>query len=221
MFLTLLWIALIIALLDWIAVARQVKTLEYFAKPAVMLALLAWMAVNGALSGHLVWFALGLLFSMGGDIALMLPKEQFILGLISFLIAHLAYLVGFNQTLPALSLPTLIMAVLVGVTAARLYRAIAAGLAASGRNALRTPVLAYSSVISLMLLSALLTLVRPEWEAVASLFAGGGAILFFLSDSILALNKFVRPIQNGRLIVIITYHLGQALIIYGAMSQFL
>lgn len=215
------WAALVIALLDWVAVARQWKILEYFAKPGVMVALLLWLWSVGGFSGLLLWFALGLFFSMWGDIFLMLPREQFIAGLVSFLLGHLAYLVGFNQPLPPLNLPGLFMAIMVGLTASRLVRAIVGGLQRSGNASLRLPVLAYSAVISLMLLSALLTLVRPDWDSGDALLASAGAMLFFISDSILAWNKFVTPLPNGRLVVIITYHLGQALIALGAARHFL
>lgn len=213
---TFIWVALIIAAIDWIAVAKSWKPLEYIAKPGVMVALLVWVwAINGY-SGPMLWFALGLVFSLFGDIFLMLPREQFIAGLISFLLAHIAYLVGFFQTTPPLNIVSLILAVLVGITAFRIYRSIAAGLATSGNQALRPPVLIYTIVISLMLWSALLTLVGKEWLPVQALLAAGGALLFFLSDTFLAWNKFVSPIRHGKLLVIITYHLGQIMIILGA-----
>lgn len=216
----LLWIALLVALLDWIAVALRWKTLEYFAKPGVMLALLAWMWQSGAMNGHATWFAVGLAFSMAGDIFLMLPDEKFMAGLVAFLLAHLAYLVGFNSTLPPLNLASLIPAVLVGAVAGQIYRGIAAGLATSGNDKLRIPVQVYSGVISLMLLSALLTLVRDEWNAGPAILVSSGALLFFLSDTFLAWNKFVAPLSYGKLRVIVTYHLGQALIVAGAVIHF-
>ena len=215
-----LWIALLISLLDWIAVAMKWKKLEYFAKPGVMLALLAWMWQAGAISGQATWFAVGLFFSLAGDIFLMLPVEQFIAGLVAFLLAHLAYLVGFNPTAPPFNLASLSPAVLLGLVAGQIYRAIAAGLAASNHIQLRLPVLIYSGAISLMLLSALLTLVRDEWNAGPALLVSAGALLFFLSDTFLAWNKFVAPLAYGKLRVIITYHLGQILIVIGAMIHF-
>jgi hypothetical protein len=47
-----------------------------------------------------------------------------------------------------------------------------------------------------------------------------GAFLFYLSDVILAWNKFVSPIKNGRIINIGLYHLGQIGLIAGVISQF-
>ena len=217
----LIGVALIVAIADWVAVATQRKTLEYFAKPGVMLVLLVWLWQASGFSGSLVWFGLGLVFSMAGDICLMLPRERFIAGLVAFLLAHVAYVVGFNQTPTAFNLAGFVLAVLVTLVFLRVYRRIAAGLDASGQPALKTPVLIYSLVISVMLLSALLTLAADTWQAGAAILVSAGALLFFLSDALLAWNKFVTPIKWGRLAVIITYHLGQILITVGAAWHYL
>jgi uncharacterized membrane protein YhhN len=214
-------LALLIAILDWIAVARNWKKLEYIAKPGVMLALLAWLWQVGGFQGQMLWFAAGVVFSMAGDIFLMLPREQFIAGLVSFLLAHLSYTAGFNPTLPPFNLLSLVLALIVAVTAAQIYRRVAGGLAASGQNALKLPVLVYTIVISLMLLSALLTLLRPDWLPTPAWIVSAGALLFFLSDTFLAWNKFVAPLPYGKLRVIVTYHLGQILIVLGAALHYL
>jgi uncharacterized membrane protein YhhN len=215
-----LGIALGIAVLDWIAVANRWKHIEYFAKPAVMLVLLIWLGLNSGFSGSLIWFSFGLLLSMAGDIFLMLPKEQFIPGLVSFLFAHIFYLVGFTHTLPPINLPAFILALVIGITAVQFYRQIAAALEASQKPALKLPVKFYITVISLMLFSALLTLLRPEWNFLPAMLASLGAMLFFLSDGFLAWDKFVSPFRHGDLMVIVNYHLGQILIILGAAIHF-
>jgi alkenylglycerophosphocholine/alkenylglycerophosphoethanolamine hydrolase len=216
-----LWIAIIVAILDWIAVARNLRKLEYFAKPAFMVLLLVWLGQNTGFRGSLVWFALGLLFSLAGDVFLMLPKNLFIFGLVSFLLGHLSYLAGFNSRLPSLSVPGVILALLIAGTAVQVFLRISAGLKAGGNNRLRTPILIYTIVISLMLLSALLTLVRSDWQPAHALAVSGGALLFFISDTILAWNRFVTPLPNGRVMNMITYQLGQLLIALGAASHFI
>ena len=221
MYFLLIWVALAIAVVDWIAVAKGWRKVVYFTKPAVIVALLAWLWQASAFSGHLVWFAIGLACSLVGDVFLILPHEQFIPALVSFLIALLAYLVGFNPSLPPLHAATLILLLLVALASSAVYRRIAAGLQASGQAGLKPPVLVYSIVMSLMLLSALVTLVRPEWNALNALLASTGALLFYASDTMLAWNKFVAPIRNGHLWTIVTYHLGQTLIVLGATAHFL
>jgi uncharacterized membrane protein YhhN len=218
---TTLLLALLLALLDWIAVLKEQKTLEYIAKPAVMLALLTWLWSVSGFQGGLLWFGLGLFFSLLGDIFLMLPRDRFIPGLVSFLLAHLAYVIGFTRTLPPVNLGSLLLAVFVTAAAGFVYRRIASGLAASGNTRLKTPVFIYTNVISLMLLAALLTLLSPEWSARTALAASLGALLFFISDGILAWNKFVAPLRHAKLAVIVCYHLGQILITLGAALHYL
>lgn len=216
------WIvaALIIAFVDWLAVAYKLKRLEYIAKPGAMIFLLIWMWQASAFQGALLWFGIALAFSLAGDVFLMLPQERFILGLISFLLAHLAYIIGLNQTALTPNLPAFIIIVLVALTMLRIYRRIAAGLVAGGNSSLRIPVLIYSLVISLMLLSALLTLTGTAWQALPAILVSSGALLFFFSDSLLAWNKFVQPLRSAPLAVIITYHLGQILLALGAVLHY-
>jgi uncharacterized membrane protein YhhN len=89
--LSLIWLAFIAAFIDWFAVAKQWKSLEFIAKPAVIIILIAWLALFAGIQGNLIWFLLSLVFSIFGDIFLMLPKDRFIFGLIAFLLAHLSY----------------------------------------------------------------------------------------------------------------------------------
>ena len=215
----LLWLSLSVALLDWLAIFREWRKIETFAKPGVMLLLLAWLWSTGGVRGDLAWFALGLVFSLAGDVFLVLPKEQFIPGLISFLLAHLSYIAGFNRSLPPFNLASLSLLILVGLTALRVVRAIVEGMEATGHARLKGAVLAYTGIISLMLLSALLTLVRTEWLEENAWLVSAGAILFFISDALLAWNKFVLPVRSGRLAVMVTYHSGQVLLILGAVLQ--
>ena len=217
----LLIIALGLAVLDWIAVARQWKRLEYVAKPGVMLVLLLWLGLIGGFTSPMLWFSLGILFSLFGDIFLMLPREIFTAGLVAFLLAHLSYIIGLNQGPLPFNLATLIIALMVIIVAVTIFRQLNAGLKAKDLNSLRLPVLVYCLVISLMLFSALMTLVKNYWMPVPALMVSFGALFFFLSDAFLGWNKFVDPLKNGRIVVIVTYHLGQILIVLGAALHFL
>lgn len=218
---SLLVVTLIVAVLDWLAVAKKWKQLEYIAKPGVMILLLVWLWNTSGFKGDLTWFAIGLVFSMLGDVFLMLPREQFIAGLISFLLAHIAYTVGFTETAPPFSVISLILVVVVGFTSIRIYRAVHKALIASNNSKLIIPVRIYTIIISAMLLSALLTSERPDWSVISSLIVSLGAALFYLSDAFLAWNKFVQQIRYGNLIVIISYHLGQIMIVVGAVTHYL
>jgi uncharacterized membrane protein YhhN len=215
-------IVVAVAVVDWIAIAKGWKKVEYIAKPWTMAALFLVLALVGRFSSlPLIFFGLGILFSLAGDVFLMFSDRWFIPGLVSFLLAHVFYIVGFNIPLPVVS-PTwaLLVALVLAFSAARLLRRIVAGLAAKGQRKLIGPVIVYGVVITLMLLSAMLTLFRLEWKATPAALVSVGAMLFFYSDAILAWTKFVAPIKNGRMMNMITYHLGQIALIAGVLIQF-
>ena len=82
------------------------------------------------------------------------------------------------------------------------------------------PVIIYGTVITLMLLAAMLTLFRLEWGATAALLVSFGAALFYFSDIALAWHRFVSPIKNGRMLNIGMYHIAQIMIVTGVGMQF-
>lgn len=213
-------LAFIFAALESLALWKGWRKLEFVAKPAVMVCLFIWLSTTAGLEGALFWFGIGILFSLAGDVALLFIDRFFMLGLIAFLLAHIAYLVGFNVPFPeTLGIWAFGIAVVIGLSAARLLRRIVAAVRTKQAR-LVTPVVIYSTVITLMLLSALLTLFRPEWRSSAAYLVSLGAFLFYLSDIILAWNKFVAPIKNGRMLNIGLYHLGQIAIVVGVGWQF-
>lgn len=215
-------LTLIFAALNWLAVWKKWHWLEYIAKPLTLATLLAGFAMLTELKGIALWFGLGLLFSLAGDVFLMFSDRWFIPGLVSFLLAHVAYIIGFNLPLTEVSPVWALAVVLVlAVSAARLLRQIVAGLSVKGQRKLVGPVIAYGVVITLMLLSAMLTLFRPEWKTTPAALVSLGAMLFFFSDAILAWNKFVSPIKNGRVLNMVTYHLGQIGLIVGVVLQYI
>ncbi len=213
--------AFVFAGLEALAVWKGWLKLELAAKPAVMLCLFAWLTLTAGLQGALLWFGLGVLFSLAGDVALIFSDRFFLVGLVAFLFAQIAYVMGFNTPLPKTSaIWSLGMAVVLGVGAVRVIRPIVAGVRAQGQPRLVGPVVVYSVVITLMLLSALLTLFRPEWRSMPALLVSAGAFLFYLSDIVLAWNRFVAPIRRGRVLNIGLYHLGQIAIVTGVILQF-
>ncbi len=216
----LLVLALILAILDWAAVGRGSRRIEFFAKPAALSVLFVWLVVSGGLRLPMLWFSVGLLFCIAGDVALMLPEAKFVLGLGAFLTGHILYIIGFNSSGLMFNLPVLILAVLILYINILLYPRLAKGCNARGQSNMRLPVLLYSMVISLMLLSALSTLIRPDWLLVSSAMVSFGAIFFFLSDTMIACNRFMGSDQDPRVFNMIAYHLGQFGIILGAAIQF-
>ena len=213
--------AILFAALEILALWKNRLRLEYFAKPAVMVFLFVWLWMSIGLNGVSLWFGLGIIFSLAGDILLMLSLDRFfIFGLVAFLLAHLAYVIGFNVSLPAFSVWGIVFAVMVSLGGTRIIRRILGALASKGQARLRMPIIVYSMVISIMLLSAMLKLMDITWDAGAAVLVSGGAFLFYISDIILAWTKFVTPIQHGRIYNIAAYHLGQIMLIAGVIMQF-
>ena len=213
--------AFVFAALEALALWKNWLRLEYVAKPAVIIVLFTWLWTSAGLSGALIWFGLGLLLSLVGDVLLMISLDRlFLPGLVAFLLAHIAYVIGFNTPVPEMSVWGIALAVFIGLGGARVVRRIIDALAAQGQGRMRMPILVYSIVISLMILSAMLKLTDVKWEAGAALLVSLGAILFYISDIILAWNKFVSPLQHGRIYNIAAYHLGQIALIAGVIAQF-
>lgn len=214
-------VAVVFAGLESLALKNKWSRLEYIAKPGVMLTLFLWLLMFAGLEGITLWFAIGILLSLAGDVFLMISLEKlFLPGLVAFLFAHLAYMVGFNIPLPGFSSWGLILAVMIGWGGVRVMRQVLSALAAKGQNRLRVPIIVYTLVISLMLLSAMLKLTDLNWNAGAALLVSFGAFMFYLSDILLAWNKFVSPIRNGRIYNIGAYHMGQIMLIAGVILQF-
>lgn len=211
---------LIFAGLESLALWKKVRPLEFIAKPAVMVVLFIYLWTSAGLTGAGLWFGLGILFSLAGDVFLLWLDRFFIFGLIAFLLGHIFYVIGFNSPPSPFTAWSAILAIIIGLSGMRLMRRILGALAAKGQSRLRLPVTVYGAVISIMLLTAMLKLTDTSWDAVASLLVASGAFLFFTSDTVLAWNKFVTPIEHGRIINIGLYHLGQIALVAGVVMQF-
>jgi len=178
----------------------------YVFKPLTMLLILA-LALQPSPSTPAAyrWLVVtALLFSLVGDVLLMLPSDRFAAGLASFLVAHLVYTAAFAGEAG------------LGPSLAWLLPFAAAGLACDWRlwpgvpRPLRLPVLLYSTAIVLMGWQA-----AARWLAVGqpgALLACVGAILFMASDAALAFDRFRRPLRAAPLLVLGSYFAAQWLI---------
>jgi uncharacterized membrane protein YhhN len=218
-----IWVilALFAAVLEAIAVQKNVLRLEFFAKPAVMVFLFIWLYMSTGLQGNTIWFGLGLVFSLVGDVVLMSPSgRMFMIGLSAFLLTHIFYLIGFKDELINFTAWSFILFFFIYINGLRLMRRLVSSVRAGGQQALVIPVIAYGIIISLMLYAALSTIFDPAWTTSAAFLVSVGAFLFYLSDLVLGWNKFVTPLTHGRTLNIVAYHLGQIGLIAGVISQF-
>lgn len=214
-------LAVVFAGLEALAVWKGWHRLEFLTKPAVMVCLLLWLVLRTGVEDSMLWFGLGILFSLVGDVLLLAPQDRmFIAGLVAFLLTHICYLLGFREQLLHPQLWTLVVMFFILLNGIRLLRRIASAMHASGQTALVKPIIFYGLVVSLMLAAAMSTLSDPAWKAGAALLVSAGAFLFWASDLMLAWNKFVSPLRSGRLPIILSYQLGQIALIAGVISQF-
>ena len=176
----------------------------YIFKPltTILIIAVAFFGAGPSLSGYAVLVLSAFVLALAGDVFLMLPKDRFIAGLISFLVAHLLLVVAFVVRGAGFTWWLMLLAFLPGIA---MYRLLLPHL---GR--MKVPVFFYVSVISAMVWMA--------WEGL--LFLGGygpalaalGAVLFLFSDAALAWNRFRGEFRNADAIVLSTYYLSLFLI---------
>jgi sterol desaturase/sphingolipid hydroxylase (fatty acid hydroxylase superfamily)/uncharacterized membrane protein YhhN len=198
-----------------LATLSAIGMLELFMvlKPMPMSVAILFIAARALSTGGIGKLDLLLLgaavFSLGGDIFLMLPGDYFIPGLASFLVAHVFYIALFRQNQPWFPNKTALIAVL-GFGAA-MYALLWSSL---GDPILKGAVAAYVTVISLMAAQAIgRATVRGD---AASRWVAVGACVFMLSDSLIAVNKFLTPVPLSSLWILITYFAAQMLIVHHA-----
>ena len=152
----------------------------------------------------------GLALSMVGDVCLLMP-QGFLAGLVAFLLAHVCYIALFQRDAPWLA------------SRLGLAACIAAGAVAYGYlwthglpTAMRIPVAIYVLVIGLMAAQALGR--ATVLHTAAARTVAWGAVSFMVSDTVLALDRFVQPIAVAYLGVLGTYYLAQCLILHGMLQ---
>lgn len=178
------------------------QRVEYVAKPLALVALVGVaLALDPEDAGVRAWFVAALVLSLAGDVLLMLPSDRFVFGLGAFLLAHLAYVGGLladGVTAERLAVGAVVVAVAVAVVGVPLLRGVrraAPGMAG--------PVGAYVVVISAMVLAAIGT---------GDALAIAGAASFYASDALIGHTRFVRPAVWAPPAIMVTYHVGQALL---------
>jgi uncharacterized membrane protein YhhN len=175
----------------------------YIFKPLTMVFILLIAILGQAtLPFYKYMIITGLVFSLAGDVFLMLPSDRFVAGLVAFLIAHLFYIAAFVSEISALTWWPLVPAVIYGIV---IYTIIAPSL-----GKLKLPVLIYVVVILIMAWLA--------WERWAqtgpsgALLASVGAVSFVISDTILAINRFRGTFKSAHALNLTTYFAAQWLI---------
>ena len=187
-------------------------------KPLATLCVIAWAASAPTDDPRVKrWIVAGLVFSLGGDVALLWPVEGFLAGLVSFLLGHLCYLVALTRRVRFAARPLAFLA----------WAAVAAAVLTflwhGVPGELRVPVVVYVCALASMAAQASVawreaagTADEARWRIVAI----GGA-LFVLSDAVLATDKFVGGVPLPTLWNLSIYWLGQWCIAWAAQRPVL
>ena len=162
------------------------------------------------LGTYFIFLLFGLVLCLAGDVLLAVPGQQaFRLGLAAFLLGHVGYLVAFGR-ISAPQGPIFwagVVAVL--IISSFVYRWLEPFL-----GQMRTAVLAYVSVISLMLITALAVAGNPGLRPAGRGLILAGALLFYVSDLFVARHRFVRPDFVNRLWGLPLYYAGQFMLAF-------
>ena len=201
---------------DLIGIYLKNDLLVYVAKPLIVITLIfyflsaTWKFENGLMK----IIARALTFSWLGDVILMFEsfnKNVFLIGLLSFLFAHLIYINFFSIVRAGEKIKLKIGLILLVVV----YYSGLIFLLFNDLHEMKIPVLVYGIVISVMFLLALHMLFIKNKEAGKLMMFG--ALLFIASDSILAVNKFYESLEYAGIAIMLTYGIAQLLITLGAV----
>lgn len=198
----------------------NVPELHLVCKPMILLTLGAyyWLSAGAHRNTMVV---LAILFSLAGDVLLMFDAGNelfFIFGLLAFLTSHLFYIFAYRQ-----HQWSAVEDKLKGIQKIRLAFPIV--LAGTGLmvvlydalGSLKIPVMVYALVLVVMVLNALFRYGRTSPKSFWLVF--GGAAFFMLSDSLLAINKFLTPIANSGTWIMLTYIVAQYCIVSGLLDH--
>lgn len=193
-----------------------IRQLEIISKPLLMPVLMAYafFYIRGNAVPYKKWVLFALFFSWAGDLLLMFQASAelyFLLGLSAFLLAHVFYIIFFHQLRireGIKSNPWFLVIVVV-------YYAALVSWLSPYLGTMKLPVRIYGIVISFMFMLAMHMLFLKERQAGKWMMAG--ALLFVISDSLLAINKFYQPFEMAGAAIMLTYGLAQLFITEGAV----
>jgi uncharacterized membrane protein YhhN len=195
------WVFFAVSAFDLIAIGLSVYWMELIFKPLILLSLLALYVMSSERRN--LWYFLALLFSLLGDIYLLDKNNMFHLGLGSFLCAQLLFVFILWKDMPKSSWLQRVVSLLPFV----FYLALLLSVLGPDLGSFTVPVWVYGVVISMFgALSLLNYLVR---RSPASMILLLGAVLFILSDSMIALNKFHEADDLYQVAIMLTYVLAQ------------
>lgn len=174
-----------------------------------LLFILAALVQKDPLSPYFGFVVAGLVFCLGGDVFLALPQRKaFMLGLVSFLIGHVFYVIGFFSV-AAFGGWTWVSLILAGGVSVFIY-----GWLRSHLGEMKGPVVGYMVVITVMVCAASSLLGAKGFTLSGRVLAFAGAVAFYFSDVFVARDRFMKKEFLNRLVGLPLYYAGQFLIAF-------
>lgn len=205
-------------ILDLVTGYLDLQGLRQFTKPLILLSLILFFGIYGKRLPRKVYgyTLIALFFSLMGDVLLLydhISTLYFMLGLIAFLIAHISYAVVFLiQGKSVLKKKWYLISGLFLVYGITLFMVLKENL-----GQLKFPVSIYILGILAMAITAYGRKDRVDPTSFNLVFMG--ALFFILSDSILAINKFLMIVPGSHILVMGTYAAAQFFIVKGLLGS--
>ncbi|MFQ6608226.1 MAG: lysoplasmalogenase [Fidelibacterota bacterium] len=192
-------------LLLLIAEYSRLRQLRYFFKPLTLLLIFAivWLAPHPVSAHYRQFILIGLGFSLFGDAFLLFPNRWFLPGLFSFLITHICYITAFTEDLSG---DVSLLLIVILSTSAILFT----GATWKHLGPVRVPVIVYAVILLVMVGSSAERYIQVSSPGALSGLLG--AILFLISDGMLAVNRFIKPFRAAQAVILSTYFIAQWLI---------
>lgn len=213
-----LWLFFLVSIAELLAVSLGWMEVHYVAKSLIMLSLIGYyLGAVEKRNGHMVR---ALFFCWAGDVLLLKQGDAeifFILGLVAFLLGHLLYILAYRELrwadasglLPTQKLRVSFPVALAGTGLIVVLLPTLGGL--------MVPVIVYAVVLMAMVMASFFRYGRTFSDSFW--LVATGALLFMVSDSILAINKFHTPFPSAGPLIMLTYILGQYLIVEGVVRH--
>jgi len=213
-FTALFFVIVIIELLS--STLSALSSFHNVAKPLILISLILFFYLNGkqleAKTRRIMLLALT--FSLIGDVLLMfddVSMNYFIGGLVAFLIAHIMYILVFLDKRNSSQKP------LVFITLLLIYVLVLFYILKGGLGSMLIPVIAY--VITIFTMAITSSLRKGNVPTISYNLVLIGALLFVISDSFIAINKFYSAVPNEHILIMSTYALAQYCIVMGIIKQ--
>tara|TARA_B110000090_G_scaffold82752_1_gene94170 strand:- start:1035 stop:1568 length:534 start_codon:yes stop_codon:yes gene_type:complete len=152
------------------------------------------------------WVVSALFFLFWGDVLLLFQDQYFVFGLGFFFLTHLFYIKASSGLLKKIS----VMKILLICLPFLVYSTFLLALIYPNLNDLKLPVFAYATIIAIFGVVSLMNYIQEK--SVENTWFLIGAILFIISDSLIAINKFYGAKEIYGILIMITYILAQYLI---------